>query len=88
MIVLNSAALTIWGPYRVREIQISRYMEVTRYLSVYSTMFQHKHSHIVIDDIIQIHIQENAARDDTHESTAYNDKQELHHTMTYQKYRP
>ena len=67
------------GLYRARERRRSRRMvlitEVIRYLSVYS-MFDRKLSHIVVDDGVQTHIEEN---------TAYNDKQELQHTMTYQK---
>lgn len=39
-------------------------------------MFEHKHSHIVVNDGIQTRIQENTAR---------GEKQELQPTMTYQK---
>ena len=46
--------------------------KVTLYLNVYSTMFEHQHSHIGVDDGIQTYIQENIA---------CNDKQELQHTM-------
>ena len=36
-------------------------MEVTPFLKVYSTVFEHRHSHILADDCIQIYIQENTA---------------------------
>ena len=46
--------------------------EVTLYLSVYSTMFEPRHSLIVVDDCIQTYMQENrhTAYDDTQESTS------------------
>ena len=54
---------------------------VTAYLNVYSTMFEHKHSQIVVDDSIQTNIQETTTYDEKQES----DMQELKHTMTCQK---
>ena len=42
-------------------------MEVTSYLSVNSTMIEHRHSEIVVDDGMQTYIYKN---------TSYNDKQE------------
>ena len=51
-------------------------MEVVRHFSVYSTMCEQKHSQTVVDNAMQTYIQEN---------TAYDDTQELQHTMTYQK---
>ena len=39
-------------------------MEVTPYLNVYSTMFENKHSHIVVDDGMQTYIPDNIAYDD------------------------
>ena len=39
-------------------------MEVTPYVKVYSTMFENKHSHIVVDDVTQSRIPENIASDD------------------------
>ena len=54
-------------------------MELTPHLSVYSTMFELKHSQIVVDDGMQWYMQEHAAYDDKQENAACNDKQELQH---------
>ena len=51
-------------------------MEVTSYVKVYSTMFENKHSHIVVDDGTQSRIPENIA---------YNDKN-AHCTITSKNY--
>ena len=39
-------------------------MEVTPYFNVYSTMLDHKHSQIVVNNGIQTNIQEHTAYDD------------------------
>ena len=47
-------------------------------------MFEHRHLQSVVDGI-QTNIQENTTHTDERENTAYNNKQELQHTVTYQK---
>ena len=42
-------------------------IEVARYLNVYSTMCEHKHSQTVVDDAMHAYIQENTAYGDTQE---------------------
>ena len=53
--------------------------EVTPYVSVYSTMFEHRHSQIVVDDGLQTYIQDN---------TVYSDIPENHTRKHNVKYRP
>ena len=53
---------------RVRERRKSRRValtiDVTHYFSVHSAMFEHRHSHIVVDDGIQTYVKKNTAYDD------------------------
>ena len=58
-------------------------MEATPYLDNYSTMFERTHSQVVVDDGKQTYIHKN--RQPMMTTKTYNDKQQLQHTMPYQK---
>ena len=49
---------------RRRSKRVVLTMEITKYISVYSIMSEHKYYQIVVDNGIQIHMQENTAYDD------------------------
>ena len=38
------------GPFKVRERRLAVTVDVAPHVNIYSTMFEHKHSQIIVDD--------------------------------------